>query len=84
MLDRLLVRPGTQAGLAARDTGDRLGLEKAAGEARLDELSGRIDALQYRLFAEDRRSVLLVSRDSTPRARTASSGGCSATSTPQG
>ena len=60
MLDRLLVRPGTTAGLAARDTGDRLGLEKAAGEARLDELSGRIDALQYRLFAEDRRSVLLV------------------------
>jgi polyphosphate kinase 2 (PPK2 family) len=60
MLDRLLVRPGTPAGLTARDTGDRLGLEKAAGEARLDELSGRIDALQYRLFAEDRRSVLLV------------------------
>src|SRR5688572_99623 len=60
MLDRLLVRPGAPAGLAARDTGDRLGLEKAAGEARLDELSARIDALQYRLFAEDRRSVLLV------------------------
>ena len=60
MLDRLLVRPGTPAGLAARDTGDRLGLEKAAGEERLDELSRRIDALQYRLFAEGRRSVLLV------------------------
>ena len=60
MLDRLLVRPGTPAGLAARDAADRLGLEKAAGEARLDELSGRIDELQYRLFAEDRRSVLLV------------------------
>ena len=60
MLDRLLVRPGTPAGLAARDTADRLGLEKAAGEARLDELSTRNDALQNRLYAEDRRSVLLV------------------------
>jgi PPK2 family polyphosphate:nucleotide phosphotransferase len=47
VLEQLRVEPGAAAELAARDTSDRLGLE-------------RIDALQYRLFAEDRRSVLLV------------------------
>ncbi len=60
MLERLLVRPGTPAGIAERETADRLGLEKPAGELRLQELNERIDALQYRLFAEDRRAVLLV------------------------
>ena len=35
-------------------------LEKHERERRLEELGERIDALQYRLYAEDRRSVLLV------------------------
>lgn len=60
MFDGLRVAPGDPARLAERDPGDRLGLEKAAGEERLRELNERIDALQYRLFAEDRRSLLLV------------------------
>ena len=60
MLEALRVAPGSGARLAERDPGDRLGVEKEAGERRLKELSERIDALQYRLFAEDRRSVLLV------------------------
>ncbi len=60
MLEDLRVDPGTSARLAARDPSDRLGLDKQEGESRLEVLVERIDALQYRLHAEDRRSVLLV------------------------
>ena len=60
MVDRLIVRPGVAAAIAERDAGDRLGLRKQEGEQRLGALVERIDELQYRLFAEDRRSVLLV------------------------
>ena len=60
MLDRLRVDPGSPAAIAARDPADRLGLEKHEGERRLEELDSRIDDLQYRLYAEGRRSVLLI------------------------
>jgi PPK2 family polyphosphate:nucleotide phosphotransferase len=60
VLDGLRVDPGSAARIAARDPGDDLGLDKRTGEKRLDELVGRIDALQYRLYGEGRRSVLLV------------------------
>lgn len=60
MLESLRVDPGSAARLAERSTDDRLGLDKDDGEKRLDELVERIDELQYRLYAEDRRSVLLV------------------------
>ena len=60
MVDTLIVRPGTAAGIAGRDPADRLGLRKQEGEVRLGALVERIDELQYRLFAEDRSSVLLV------------------------
>jgi PPK2 family polyphosphate:nucleotide phosphotransferase len=60
VLEGLRVDPGSPARLAERDTDDRLGLEKDDGEQRLRELNARIDELQYRLFAEGRRSVLLV------------------------
>jgi PPK2 family polyphosphate:nucleotide phosphotransferase len=60
MLDGLRVDPGTPARIAERDTGDRLGLDKEEGDARLEKLVERIDALQYRLYAEGARSVLLV------------------------
>jgi PPK2 family polyphosphate:nucleotide phosphotransferase len=60
MLDSLRVAPGTAARIAERSTDDRLGLDKDDGEKRLDELVERIDELQYRLYAEGRRSVLLV------------------------
>jgi PPK2 family polyphosphate:nucleotide phosphotransferase len=60
VLDRLRVDPGSPAAIAARDPADRLGLEKHEGERRLEELDSRIDDLQYRLYAEGRRSVLLI------------------------
>jgi PPK2 family polyphosphate:nucleotide phosphotransferase len=60
MLDGLRVDPGSAARIADRSTHDRLGLEKDEGEQRLGQLVARIDELQYRLYAEDRRSVLLV------------------------
>ena len=60
MLDGLKVKPGTKARIAERDPDDRLGLDKEEGEKRLAQVPGRIDELQYRLYAEDRRSVLLV------------------------
>ena len=60
MLDHLRVEPGSPPRIAERDPGDRLGLGKGDGEARLARLVARIDELQYLLYAEDRRSVLLV------------------------
>jgi len=61
MLDTLLVAPGSASDLARRDPRDTLGLpgkEEAAPQlaALLEELS----SLQERLYAEGRRSVLLV------------------------
>jgi PPK2 family polyphosphate:nucleotide phosphotransferase len=57
----LLVAPGTPAGLAGRDPGSRLGLgDKEAGLRRLDKLVTRLGVLHNRLWAESRRSVLLV------------------------
>ena len=60
MLDGLRVDPGSAARIAERSTDDRLGFDKDDGEKRLEALVERIDALQSHLFAEDRRSVLLV------------------------
>jgi PPK2 family polyphosphate:nucleotide phosphotransferase len=54
------VEPGSPARIAARETDDRFGIEKEDGEKRREELVDRIDALQYRLGAEGRRSILLV------------------------
>jgi polyphosphate kinase 2 (PPK2 family) len=60
IVDALRVEPGESAGLAERDPRDRLGLEKTEGEQRLKALRERLELLQQRLFAEARRSVLLV------------------------
>ena len=60
-LDDLLVPPGEPAGLGRRDPGDRLGFrDKEEGRAEVDRLLGRLDDLHDRLWAEGRRSVLLV------------------------
>jgi PPK2 family polyphosphate:nucleotide phosphotransferase len=60
VLDELRVKPGTKAGIADRDPATTLGVDKKDGEKRLAHLVELIDALQYRLYAENRHSVLLV------------------------
>lgn len=61
MLEQLVVQPGTAAGLAGRDPADKLGLSgKDEGRSILDGLLEELRGLQARLWAERRRSVLLV------------------------
>jgi hypothetical protein len=78
--DRWLVPPGTPLSLKDRDPRDTTGAPgdmKATKEA-LDELAFRLEALQDRLYAESRQSLLVVSRRWTPAARTARSSTSSA------
>jgi PPK2 family polyphosphate:nucleotide phosphotransferase len=56
----LRVEPGAAARIAERDPADTLGLDKPHARKLLDELNGRLDTLQRRLYAEGARSVLLV------------------------
>jgi PPK2 family polyphosphate:nucleotide phosphotransferase len=61
VIDRLRVEPGTRAGIAGRDPRDPLGIgDKEAGKQRLDEVREQLETLHGRLYAESRRSVLLV------------------------
>jgi PPK2 family polyphosphate:nucleotide phosphotransferase len=57
----LLVRPGDDAHLGSRNAADRLGLgTKDEGKENVDGMLARLDALHNRLWAEARRSVVLV------------------------
>lgn len=59
--DRLVVSPGGPARLASRDPADACGLEsKVHAIARLEGMVGQLRLLQNRLWAEQRRAVLLV------------------------
>jgi PPK2 family polyphosphate:nucleotide phosphotransferase len=61
LLAELRVPPGRPADLAKRDPGCRLGFrDKQAGSARLTELVAELNLLSNRLWAEARRSLLLV------------------------
>jgi PPK2 family polyphosphate:nucleotide phosphotransferase len=61
MIGKVRVEPGKKAAIAERDPRDTLGLkDKDEGKQRLTELHERLDRLHTRLFAESRRSVLLV------------------------
>jgi PPK2 family polyphosphate:nucleotide phosphotransferase len=56
----LRIRPGKPAGLAGRDPAATLGWDKESAAAELASVKSKIDVLQQRLFAEERRSLLLV------------------------
>ncbi|MCC6223975.1 MAG: polyphosphate kinase 2 family protein [Thermoleophilia bacterium] len=57
----MLVPPGRPAGIRERDPADRLGLDgKEESQALVDELIAELRGLQERLWAEARRSLLLV------------------------
>ncbi len=60
VIDDLRVKPGDEPRLADRDPGDRLGLDKDEGKRRLEQLHEQLDTLQYRLYAESKRAVLVV------------------------
>jgi PPK2 family polyphosphate:nucleotide phosphotransferase len=61
LLTEVRVAPGQPTGLSTRDPGDRLGFgAKEAGLARLTEFVAELSMLQNRLWAEARRSLLLV------------------------
>src|SRR5664280_509357 len=56
----LLVKPGARIKLADCDASDTLGLEKDAAAAQLEKNLNRLSVLQYLLYAEARRSLLVV------------------------
>jgi PPK2 family polyphosphate:nucleotide phosphotransferase len=61
MLEQLIVRPGEAADLSERDPRDTLGLPgKAESKEQLSGLLAELSEFQTRLWAEDRRSVLLI------------------------
>jgi PPK2 family polyphosphate:nucleotide phosphotransferase len=60
LVDRLRVEPGSKVKLTARKTDITLGMEKAAAKERLAKLHERLFDLQARLWAEQKRSLLLV------------------------
>ncbi len=60
MVTPLRVEPGTPARIAQRDPRYTLGLDKARGKEQHRELNERLDVLQRRLYAEGKRSLLLV------------------------
>ncbi len=61
MLDTLKVEPGSAAGLDSRNPRDTLNLPgKDAASEQLSNLLEELSSLQERLYAEGRRSVLLV------------------------
>ncbi len=56
----LLVRPGSRIKLDEIDPGDTHGHEKAAAAEQLQKNLDRLSVLQYLLYAESRRSLLVV------------------------
>jgi PPK2 family polyphosphate:nucleotide phosphotransferase len=61
MLDALVVKPGSAAGLERRDPRDTLGLpDKKDAAEELEALLDELGSLQERLYAEGKRSVLVV------------------------
>src|SRR5690348_16671905 len=56
----LLVRPGSRIKLASIDAADTHGIDKEVGARQLEKNLDRLSVLQYLLYAEARRSVLVV------------------------
>ncbi|HEY2013772.1 MAG TPA: polyphosphate kinase 2 family protein [Bryobacteraceae bacterium] len=56
----LIIAPDCKAKLADIDPGDTHGVDKAAAAEQLDKNRKRLSVLQYLLYAESRRSLLVV------------------------
>src|SRR5687767_7698643 len=57
---RLVVKPGSISSLKRRSSDDTLGWEKESAKVELAEVVAQIDALQVKLAAEHRQSLLVV------------------------
>jgi PPK2 family polyphosphate:nucleotide phosphotransferase len=60
LIEQLRVQPGLRAELTTRDTRETFGHDKASAKKKRKELVERLGVLQQRLYAEGRRSLLLV------------------------
>jgi len=58
--DKLLLRPDTRITLADRDPGETMGLDKEAAAEKTEKNIARLDELQYLMYAEHRRALLVV------------------------
>jgi PPK2 family polyphosphate:nucleotide phosphotransferase len=58
--DKLLVHPGKPVTLADHDPDDTLGLDKDTAKAMTERSMARLDELQYLMYAEHRRALLVV------------------------
>jgi PPK2 family polyphosphate:nucleotide phosphotransferase len=58
--DKLLLRPDRRITLANRDPGETLGLDKEAAAEKTEKNIARLDELQYLMYAEHRRALLVV------------------------
>ncbi len=61
LVERLMVRPGAKVRLSRVDTSDTAGVDdKSKAGPRLEKNLERLAELQYLMYAEDRRSLLVV------------------------
>lgn len=60
MINELIVPPGATVRLSRRSTKQTFGWDKEQAKAELVEIIGKLHLLQMRLYAESRRSVLVV------------------------
>ena len=60
LLRELAVKPGRKTRLSEMDPADTLGVDKRDAEQILQKDIGRLAVLQYRLYAEAKRAVLVV------------------------
>ncbi len=58
--DKLVVRPDKRITLADWDPGETLGLDKEAAAEKTEQNIARLDELQYLMYAERRRALLVV------------------------
>src|SRR6476619_4532272 len=56
----LVVRPGSRVKLGDCDPSDTHGMEKSAAAEQVEKNLGRLSVLQYLLYAEAKRSLLVV------------------------
>src|SRR5690242_12252167 len=57
---KLIVKPGAKVDLAKLDPADTHGVRKEAAARAFEKIRERLSVLQYMLYAESRRAVLVV------------------------